>query len=97
MLSLDLMWVDTNKSVDPSHKTIRSRLCAREYKLRGKATFKELYLLSGQRDCITQAAAGSEIVQPLIASSDQASTAAQQTTNQPRLGVRKPSALVRKS
>ena len=29
---LDLIWVDTDKSVDPAHKNIRSRLCAREYK-----------------------------------------------------------------
>ena len=29
---LDVIWVDTDKSVDPTHKTIRSRLCAREYK-----------------------------------------------------------------
>ena len=28
----DLIWVDTDKSVDPTHKNIRSRLCAREYK-----------------------------------------------------------------
>ena len=29
---LGLIWVDTDKSVDPAHKTIRSRLCARERK-----------------------------------------------------------------
>ena len=29
---LDLIWVDTDKSVDPTCKKIRSRLCAREYK-----------------------------------------------------------------
>ena len=29
---LDLIWVDTDKSVDPTHKKIRSRMCAREYK-----------------------------------------------------------------
>ena len=28
----DLIWVDTDKSVDPTRKNIRSRLCAREYK-----------------------------------------------------------------
>ena len=28
----DLIWVDTDKSVDPTRKKIRSRLCAREYK-----------------------------------------------------------------
>ena len=32
MKPLDLIWVDTDKSVDPTHKKIRSRLCAREYK-----------------------------------------------------------------
>ena len=32
MKPLDLIWVDTDKSVDPAHKKIRSRLCAREYK-----------------------------------------------------------------
>ena len=29
---LDLIWVDTDKSVDPTRKKIRSRLCATEYK-----------------------------------------------------------------
>ena len=29
---LDLIWVDTDKSVDPTRKKIRSRLCARECK-----------------------------------------------------------------
>ena len=32
MKPLDLIWVDTDKSVDPTHKKIRSRLCARDYK-----------------------------------------------------------------
>ena len=32
MRPLDLIWVDTDKSVDPTRKKIRSRLCAREYK-----------------------------------------------------------------
>ncbi len=32
MEPLDLIWVDTDKSVDPTRKKIRSRLCAREYK-----------------------------------------------------------------
>eukprot|EP00971_Amphidinium_carterae_P097010 1920458-Amphidinium_carterae.1 len=31
---LDLLWVDTDKSADPSHLQIRSRLCVREYKTR---------------------------------------------------------------
>ena len=29
---LDLIWVDTDECVDPAHKKIRSKLCAREYK-----------------------------------------------------------------
>ena len=32
MKPLDLIWVDTGKSVDPTRKKIRSRLCARKYK-----------------------------------------------------------------
>ena len=32
MKPLDLIWVDTDKSEDPTRKTMRSRLCAREYK-----------------------------------------------------------------
>ena len=32
MRPLDLIWVDTDKSVDPTRKKIRSKLCAREYK-----------------------------------------------------------------
>ena len=32
MTPLDLIWVDTDKSVDPTRKKIRSRMCAREYK-----------------------------------------------------------------
>ena len=32
MKPLDLIWVDTDKSVDPTCKKIRSRLCAREHK-----------------------------------------------------------------
>ena len=32
MKPLDLIWVDTDKSVDPTRKKIRSRLCAREHK-----------------------------------------------------------------
>ena len=31
---LDLIWVDTDKSVDPTRKKIRSRLCAREHKMK---------------------------------------------------------------
>ena len=32
MKPLDLFWVDTDKSVDPTRKKVRSRLCARECK-----------------------------------------------------------------
>ena len=32
MKPLDLFWVDTDKSVDPTRKKIRPRLCAKEYK-----------------------------------------------------------------
>ena len=32
MKPLDLIWVGTDKSVDPTRKKIRSRLCTREYK-----------------------------------------------------------------
>ena len=32
METLDLIWVDTDKSVNPTRKKIRSRLCTREYK-----------------------------------------------------------------
>ena len=32
MIPLDLIWVDTDMSVDPTRKKIRSKLCAREYK-----------------------------------------------------------------
>ena len=28
---LDLIWVETDKSVDHTHNTVRSKLCAREY------------------------------------------------------------------
>ena len=31
MKPLDLIWVDTDKSVDPTRKKIQSKLCAREY------------------------------------------------------------------
>ena len=45
MKPLDLIWVDTDKSVDPTRKKIRSRLCAREYKTGSKVRFNELYQL----------------------------------------------------
>ena len=43
MKPLDLIWVDTDESVDPTHKKIRSRLCAREHKTKKQVRFKELY------------------------------------------------------
>ena len=40
---LQLFWVDTDKSVDPAHKKIRSRLCTREYKdEEARQRFREL-------------------------------------------------------
>ena len=52
MKPLDLIWVDTDKSVDPKHKKIRSRLCAREYKTKKQGNFKEFYpLLSCSLQC----------------------------------------------
>ena len=43
---LDHIWVDTDKSVDPAHKKIRSRLCVKENtKRRSKVRFKEHYPL----------------------------------------------------
>ena len=44
MKRLDLIWVDTDKYVDPTRKKIRSRLRAREYKT-SKVRFNELYPL----------------------------------------------------
>ena len=35
-----LIWVDTDKSVDPTRKKIRSRLCAREYKTKKQGTIQ---------------------------------------------------------
>ena len=37
---LDLIWVDTDKSVDPSDRKLRSRLCAREYKTKKQGTIQ---------------------------------------------------------
>ena len=45
MRPLDLIWVDTDNSVDPAYKKIRSRLCAREYKRRSNARFNDLHPL----------------------------------------------------
>ena len=48
MKPVDLIWVDTDKSVDPTRKKIRSRLCAEEStKRRSKVRFNELYQLFG--------------------------------------------------
>ena len=41
---LELIWVDTGKSVDAAHKKIRSRLCAENSRRRSKARFEEPYL-----------------------------------------------------
>ena len=45
MKPLDLIWVDTDKSVDPTCKKIRSRLCAIEYKPKKQGKIQELYPL----------------------------------------------------
>ena len=42
MKPLDLTWVDTDKSVDPTCKKIRSRLCARGYKTKKQGKINEL-------------------------------------------------------
>ena len=43
---LDLIWVDTDKSVDPAHKKIRSRLCAREYKTKRQGKIQRSFFAS---------------------------------------------------
>ena len=43
---LELIWVDTDKSEDPTHKTIRSRSCAREYKTKKQDTIQRAFLAS---------------------------------------------------
>ena len=40
---LELIWVDTDKSVDPAHKTIRSRLCAWEYKTKKQGKIQRAF------------------------------------------------------
>ena len=35
---LDLIWVDTDKSVDPAHRKVRSRHCVMEYKTKKQGT-----------------------------------------------------------
>ena len=46
MKPLDLIWVDTDKSVDPAHKKIRSKLCAREYKTKKQSKIQRALLAS---------------------------------------------------
>ena len=43
---LDLIWVDTDKSVDPAHRKIRSRLCARECKMKEEGKIQRSLLPS---------------------------------------------------
>ena len=42
MKPLDLIWVDTDNSVDPTRKKIRSRLCAREYKTKKQGNIQRV-------------------------------------------------------
>ena len=46
MKPLDLIWVDTDKSVDPTRKEIRSRLCARENKTKKQCKIQRAPLAS---------------------------------------------------
>ena len=48
MRLLDLIWVDTDKSVDPTHKKIRSRLCAREYRTKNQGEIQRALSASQQ-------------------------------------------------
>ena len=41
MKPLDLIWVDLDKSVDPTRKKIRSSLCAREYKTKKQGEIQQ--------------------------------------------------------
>ena len=46
MKPLDLIWVDTDKSVNPTRKKIRSRLCGRKYKTKKQGKIqRSLYQL----------------------------------------------------
>ena len=45
MKPLDLIWVGTDKSVDPAHKKIRRGCVQEQTKRRSKVRFNELYLL----------------------------------------------------
>ena len=52
MKPLDLIWVDPDKSVDPTRKKLRSRLCAREYKTKKQGKIKGLCpLLNCSLEC----------------------------------------------
>ena len=51
MKPLDLIWVDTNKSVDPAYKKIRSKLCAREYKTKKQGKIQRTLLLNCSVQC----------------------------------------------
>ena len=48
---LDLIWVDTDKSVDPTRKKIRSRLCARECKTKKLGEIQRAPLLNCSLQC----------------------------------------------
>ena len=41
MKTLDQIWVDTDKSVDPTRKKIRPRLCGREYKTKKQGKIQQ--------------------------------------------------------
>ena len=46
MKPLDLIWVDTDKSADPTRKEIRSRLCSREYRTKKQGKIQRAPLAS---------------------------------------------------
>ena len=46
MNPLDLIWVDTDKSVHPTHKKIRSRLCARECRTKKQSKIRRVLAAS---------------------------------------------------
>ena len=48
---LDLIWVDTDKVVNPVHKIIRSRLCAKEHKTKRQGKMQSTLLASPQLLC----------------------------------------------
>ena len=43
---LNLIWVDTDKSADPAHNQIRSRLCARENKTKKQGQIQRASMAS---------------------------------------------------